>query len=282
MSAIEWTEKTWNPTVGCSIVSTECRECYAMKMAHRLAAMKQDKYKGLTEIVNGNVVWNGTVRLDESSLPLPLRTAKRTIWFVNSMSDLFHQLLPFGDVDKVFAVMQHSQARGHIFQVLTKRADLMALYFRRPNLYEMLMAEIDKVRHQWGGLEIHGFSDPARIPLPHVWLGTSVGYMPAKERIDHLRAVPAKVRFLSCEPLLSDLGTLNLEGIHWVIIGGESGPHARTMDIEWARNIVRQCKEQGVKVFVKQLGRNFSLYKHAKGGDMAEWPEDLRIREMPA
>lgn len=259
MGAIEWTEKTWNPTVGCSIVSTECRECYAMKMAHRLAAMGQEKYRDLTEVVNGNVVWNGTVRLDRKALEIPYETKKPTLWFVNSMSDLFHESLSRDDICSVWSVMVVCDR--HRYQVLTKRPHKMRDFV-----------------NGWIG---HMRSGSLR-PIENIWLGTSVGYFQAKNRITELRETNAAVRFLSCEPLLGDLGTLDLSGISWVIVGGESGPHARTMDIEWARSIVRQCKEQSVKVFVKQLGRNPYLYKHAKGGDMNEWPEDLRIREFPA
>lgn len=271
MSAIEWTEKTWNPTVGCSIVSTECRECYAMKMAHRLAAMGQEKYQDLTEVVNGNVVWNGTVRLDPDALGIPLQFKRRKVFFVNSMSDLFHESLSYEDIERVFDVML--QGNQHIYQILTKRPERMKAFVDR-------------------------FLYPALLPnvLEMMWLGTSVGYKPAKDRIEHLRNTQAVTRFLSCEPLLEDLGELDLSGIDWVIVGGESGPKARMCRVEWVMRIVEQCRQQNVKVFVKQLGAYAVLdsrydqtisgatraLKHSKGGDMDEWPEELRIREFPA
>jgi protein gp37 len=217
MSAIEWTKKTWNPTVGCSIVSAECRECYAMKMAHRLAAMGQDKYKGLTHVINGKVVWNGIVRLDRDSLELPYETKKPTLWFVNSMSDLFHETLSHDDICAVWSVMVVCDR--HRYQVLTKRPDIMRDFV-----------------NGWIGHMRSG----SLAPVANVWLGTSVGYRPAKHRIQELRDTNAAVRFLSCEPLIEDLGELDLSGIHWVIVGGESGPNARMCRAEWIQNVVDQ------------------------------------------
>lgn len=298
-SAIQWCEQTWNPVVGCSIVSTECKRCYAMKMAQRLELMGQKKYEGLTKIVSTqldgkttkNVVWNGVVRLDREALNVPMNRKKPTMYFVNSMSDWAHESLSHSDMSEVYCAA--IVADWHTYQFLTKRADRQRDYV---NAY------------------IHHMRAATLEPPKHIWLGTSVGIRQSRARIDQLRETIAAVRFLSCEPLLEDLGVLDLAGIHWVIVGGESGPGARPCDLAWIRSIVRQCREHGVSVFVKQIGSapidseyksgtfapedrrsiaiasqlgqshisfNLLLPKHHKGGDMNEWPEDLRIREYP-
>lgn len=274
MTKIEWTERTWNPIAGCSVVSPGCTNCYAMKMAHRLS--HTEKYKGLTKVVNGKPVWTGEVRQDTDALGLALRVRKPTMWFVNSMSDMFHEGVSAISLDLMFDVMR--RCPQHTFQILTKRPGRMLIY------------------------------TAMRQPLPNVWLGTSVEDRKRKDRIDVLRKVPAAVRFLSLEPLLDDLEELDLTGIHWVIVGGESGPGARPYDLQWARDIIRQCKAAGVPVFHKQVGRNpfsktkeppfdhwalsdgpqafdngpfYAMLRDPKGGDPSEWPADLRVREFP-
>jgi protein gp37 len=316
MTAIQWTNETWNPVAGCSIVSTECKNCYAMRQAHRLARMGQEaKYGGLTEKVNGHVVWNGVIRLAEEDLDKPLLWGKPRMVFVNSMSDLFHDGVPEEYIDRVFAVMALTQE--HTFQILTKRPENMQAYCSELQNREVPVS-LAIVRTPWWDGPKASPCAPGTIedriaegPLPNVWLGTSVGYKPAKERIEYLRKTPAAVRFLSCEPLLEDLGELDLTGIHWVIIGGESGPGARPCSLTWIHNIIRQCREQNVKVFVKQLGavpmepeadwrgrvtcrllsanNRFKVpegfvplkYQDKKAGEIAEWPEDLRVRQFP-
>jgi protein gp37 len=208
MSTIEWTGKTWNPIAGCSIVSTECKNCYAMKMAHRLAAMGQAKYGGLTEVRNGQVVWNGKIWFDKDALEIPVKRKKPTTYFVNSMSDLFHESVQLEWLDLIYKRMQ--TARQHTYQILTKRPERMREYLSKDVLVP------------WGGFTF-GVDTGRKI-----WHGTSVGYRLAKGRIEHLREAPSFIRFLSCEPLLEDLGKLDLTGIHWVIVGGESGPKAPT------------------------------------------------------
>jgi len=236
-----------------------------MKMAHRLAKMGNEKYAGLTKVVNGKPVWTGDVRQDGSALGIPLRVRKPTVWFVNSMSDLFHEDLAAVYIDLVFSVMK--RCPQHTFQVLTKRPIKMALY----------TAVTDA--------------------LPNVWLGTSVEDCKRKNRIDVLRTVRAAVRFLSIEPLLEDLGEVDLTGIHWVIVGGESGPKARPFDVKWARQIIAQCKAASVPCFVKQIGARPCGEWHPgshyirpgdpwwvgnrKGNDPTDWPADLRVREFP-
>lgn len=212
-SRIEWTESTWNPVVGCTKLSAGCKHCYAEVMARRLQAMGvpgyEDGFKKVRTLPD---------RLNE-----PLQRKKPTVYFVNSMSDLFHIQVPMPFIDRVFDIM--TAASRHTFQVLTKRADRVAAYTN------------------------------GRVVPDNVWIGTSVeNKRHGVPRIDHLRTVPAKVRFLSVEPLLEDVGELDLTGIHWVIVGGESGHGARPMKAEWVTSIRRQCKEQRVKFFFKQWG----------------------------
>jgi protein gp37 len=209
---IEWTEMTWNPTVGCTKISPGCKNCYAEKMAERLRAMRAPGYE------NGFELTLLPKRLDD-----PLGRKKPTVYFVNSMSDLFHEGVPFDYIDSVFEVI--AKAHWHTFQILTKRADRMAEYFR------------------------------SRAVPTNAWLGVSVEDRKyGLPRIDHLRTVNATVRFLSVEPLLEDLGEINLRNIHWVIVGGESGPKARPMRQEWVELIQEQCEEQHAAFFFKQWG----------------------------
>jgi protein gp37 len=211
-SRIEWTEQTWNPTVGCTKLSPGCKNCYAEGMAHRLKAM------GLKGYENGFRLALMPERLAE-----PLERRKPTVYFVNSMSDLFHERVPFEYVERVFSVME--RAHWHTFQVLTKRAERMEAFCRS-----------------------------RRMP-PNAWLGVSVeNRRHGVPRIGVLRRIDATIRFLSVEPLLEDVGRLDLNGIHWVIVGGESGGHARPMRAEWAENVRRQCLKADVAFFFKQWG----------------------------
>ncbi len=212
LSKIEWTEATWNPTVGCTKISPGCQNCYAETMARRLKAMGANGY------ANGFKLTLLPERLSD-----PVERKKPTIYFVNSMSDLFHEDIPDKYIRQVFDVMK--QTPRHTFQVLTKRAELMARFFRD------------------------------YLASTNAWLGVTVeNKQHGIPRIAQLRNVKAHVRFLSIEPLLEDLGALNLSGIHWVIVGGESGPKARLMKPEWVMAIKRQCEEQNVAFFFKQWG----------------------------
>ena len=211
-SRIEWTELTWNPTVGCTKVSAGCKNCYAETMARRLKAMGVNGYE------NGFRLTLMPERLAE-----PLERRKPTVYFVNSMSDLFHEKVPFEYIRRVFEVMAH--APQHTFQVLTKRAERMA-----------------------------EFCSGIDVP-PNVWLGVSVeNRRHGVPRIDVLRKIDAAVRFLSIEPLLQDVGEIDLTGISWVIVGGESGPKARPMKSAWVDNIKRRCDHANVAFFFKQWG----------------------------
>jgi len=210
-SSIEWTESTWNPSTGCDPISPGCDNCYAERMSHRLKAMGQPKYRNGFKLTT-----------HPSTLELPLTWKKPQRIFVNSMSDLFHDKVPVGYIQRVFDTMR--RAHWHQFQVLTKRSGrLLAL--------------------------------DEQIAWPrNVWMGVSVESARYKSRIDHLRKTGAAVKFLSLEPLIEDLGTLDLENIDWVIAGGESGPGARPMEKAWVDDICRQCSVSHVPFFFKQWG----------------------------
>jgi protein gp37 len=310
-SKIQWTEASWNPVSGCTRAGPECDHCYAVPATHRLAAMGQTKkYGGLTVLnPKGDRHFNGIVRTHDDALDLPLRTKKPTTWFVNSMSDLFHKEVPFEFIDKVFAVM--ALCPHHTFQILTKRPERMTEYMTRRSSDTHREAIYEYARHLGTIDQLVALANRIHNerkdgwPLPNVWLGTSVGVKSALHRIDELRKCRAAIRFLSLEPLLEDLGQLNLDGIHWVITGGESGKDARPCHVEWIERIVAQCKAANVPCFVKQLGKHpmffddgdgaggpvyeFRVappdYPHKitdpKGGNWDEWPEHLRVRQMP-
>lgn len=221
---IEWTDTTWNPVAGCKIMSAGCTNCYAMQMARRLEAMGVEKYKGITRKSGRRVIWNNTIRLDEKSLDIPRKWRKPRNIFVNSMSDLFHDLVPDDFIQKVWAVM--SDTPQHNYQILTKRPDRMA---------NLIGNKINTI-------------------LPNVWLGTSVENAEVAFRISELQKVPAAVRFISFEPLISSVGNVNLKDIHWAIVGGESGSSARPIQEDWIDEIHELCREFGAAFFFKQWG----------------------------
>ena len=211
-SAIEWTERTWNPITGCTKVSPGCKHCYAEVMAKRLQAMGAAGYEDAFKLA-----------LHPQRLLQPLQRKKPTTYFVNSMSDLFHKGVPDTYVDRVMDVI--AQTPQHQYQILTKRGDRLPQYFS------------------------------TRACPDNVWLGVSVeNRRHGVPRIDKLRQVPARIRFLSVEPLLEDIGLIDLTGIHWVIVGGESGHKARPMDRAWVESIRLQCEEAKVAFFFKQWG----------------------------
>lgn len=374
MSNIEWTDRTWNPVVGCTPVSPGCLNCYAATMARRLEGMGRPEYAPreipaqmgtpydswercktvrIAEVRAGRGVFTGDVRTVPDRLYEPLSWKKPRRVFVCSMSDLFHESVPFDFIDKVFAVMALTP---HItYQVLTKRPERMAEYLNSKaspldDSRACIVAEVAQFvggdvtgRIVWDprGGERSAYFGCTRMPtaeelkrqrawpgwpLPNVWLGTSAEDQERlDQRVGHLRRCPAAVRFLSLEPLLEplcfrpksntvremvaalDRGDAHkpvlLDGIHWVIVGGESGPKSRPCSVNAIRGIMAQCAEAGVPVFVKQLGAKpftdptilHTLYtptlgddfdhhviKDRKGGDPAEWPDDLNIRQWPA
>lgn len=256
-TAIEWTDATWNPVTGCSKVSEGCRNCYAAALAPRLAAMGKDGYTDLPW-AKQNAPLN--VHMHADRLDAPLRWTKPRRIFVNSMSDLFHELVPDGFIADVFAVM--ALAPRHTFQVLTKRPERMPTLLESSEFrYTVEYAAGRHVLHRnaRGQLAKRPGADSANAigglwPLPNVWLGTSVEDGRVAERIDHLRRAPAVVRFLSCEPLIGPLENLDLEGVHWVIVGGESGRGHRPIEAEWVRGIREQTAQAGVAFFFKQWG----------------------------
>jgi protein gp37 len=211
-SKIEWTERTWNPTTGCNKVSPGCEHCYAKTMAKRLEAMEASGYQNGFDLT-----------LQPHRLNQPLKRKKPTVYFVNSMSDLFHKAIPDQYLDQVFDVIRKTPQ--HTYQILTKRAERLPGYFTN------------------------------RDCPPNVWLGVTVeNKADGIPRIDHLRKIEASVRFVSVEPLLEDLGPVDFTGIHWVIVGGESGPKARPMKAEWAETVRRYAKSAGAAYFFKQWG----------------------------
>ncbi len=210
---IEWTEETWNPVTGCTKISAGCKHCYAETMAKRLRAMGSPGYEnGFTKVIS-----------HYNRLDAPLRRKRPTIYFVNSMSDLFHPHVDSSFIDKVMDTI--SQTPRHTYQILTKRPGDMKEYFA------------------------------TRPTPPNAWLGVSVeNKKQGVPRIDILRGISATVRFLSVEPLLEDIGKINLQDIHWVIVGGESGAKARPMKSEWVANVKRQCRDAKARFFFKQWG----------------------------
>lgn len=293
LTKIQWTDRTWNPVRGCSIVSPGCVNCYAMKQAHRFSGEGR-AYEGLTKQTKAGPQWTGQIRTVESALGEPLSWRKPARVFVNSMSDLFHDDVPWPFIERVFDAMRESPR--HTFQILTKRAENMRQF-----------AEYWSFHHS--------------RPLPNVWLGVSAeDQQRADERIPLLLQTPAAVRFVSAEPLLGGIDIAKHRpgalGLHWLIAGGESGHSARQSQMWWYRNLRGQCRDAGVAFFLKQLGKNpispcaqcgrmigrsvaggfvdacgpthaaviaeHGRIRATKGDDISEWPEDLRVREFPA
>lgn len=325
MTTIEWSDETWNPTVGCSRVSAGCDHCYAMGVAHRKMT---PRHRGLTILrpptaARPGIDWNGKVRLVPEALDKPMGWRKPRRVFVDSMSDLFHPQVPFEFIAAVFGVM--AMCPQHTFQVLTKRPARMLEFFEwakrtwpQPGpAHTALQRECLRRATGWPG---GGVPDPALWPTRNVHLGVSVeDQATADERIPLLAECPAALWFVSYEPALGPVdftGRIGDRGgphVDWIIVGGESGPGARPFDIAWARSVLEQCEGTSVKVFVKQLGAFPHSYGAAgymsslthrqrfwtfdeqdqsgsiveyrffdrSGGDMAEWPADLRVREAP-
>lgn len=294
MTDIEWTHipgykgETWNPVRGCTKISPGCKHCYAETFAERWRGIPGHAYEQGFDL-----------REVPSKLDQPVRWTKPRSIFVNSMSDLLHEDVSNDYVSAVLGVI--AATPQHIHMLLTKRAE------RLPKVFEYVQSEC-KGRFMHPALAHHAacIADSDHLfraanacagrsawPLPNLWVGVSVeDRKHGLPRIAHLRQVPAVVRFLSIEPLLEDLGTIDLTGIHWVILGGESGPGARYFVLDWARSIIEQCRAAGVPVFMKQIGavpfergefdvHSRMLVKSRKGNNPAQWPEDLRVRQWP-
>ena len=296
-TGIEWTHvpgytgETWNPVRGCTKISPGCKHCYAETFAERWRGVVMPDGKP-------HAYHQGfDLRLVPEKLDEPLRASKPRAYFVNSMSDLHQDGVPHEFIRMVYAVMH--ETTQHLHMVLTKRPENMLTSIARM-FGEMAPVTLPSGRHlprPFDGEVPACVLFPRTLPLEHhrnVWMGVSVEDRKyGLPRVDILRQVPAAVRFLSVEPLLEDLGPMDLSGIHWVIIGGESGQGARPFDVDWAERIVIQCKEQGVPVFLKQLGAapiqvfgglvpiRLNL-KSKKGSDEAEWPSHLRgLKQFP-
>ena len=237
-SAIEWTDATWNPVTGCTKISAGCDNCYAERFAERFRGVAGHPYEQGFDL---------TLRPERLGQPLAWRRPRMI--FVNSMSDLFHKAVPFDFVDSVFDTME--RAHWHTFQVLTKRSSLMRKYVN--------------ARYK------------ERLVPAHIWLGVSVEDGTKLSRVQHLRDTHASIRFLSIEPLIGPVGEIDLDGIHWVIVGGESGPHARPMEPKWARSVRDQCKRARVSFFFKQWGG----LRPKSGGRLLDDREWNELPEMP-
>lgn len=239
-STIEWTNATWNPVTGCTKISAGCDNCYAERFSERFRGVKDHPFETGFDL---------TLRPDRVEQPLTWKKSKMV--FVNSMSDLFHKEVPKDYIASVFETME--KADWHIFQVLTKRSSLMRDFIN------------DRYKNE-------------AVP-EHIWLGTSVEDYTKRSRIKHIQDTNASVRFLSIEPLIGSPGEMNLTGIQWVIVGGESGPNARPMQLSWVRSIRDQCVEQEVPFFFKQWGG----YRPKSGGrelDGKEWNEFPQLSKL--
>ena len=271
-SNIEWTGGTWNPTYGCDKVSAGCKNCYAMRDVYRIGCAHPDKYGGLVEMRTSGPEWTGKLKMAPDKVDLPLRWKDPRKIFVNSLSDLFHNKIPFDFIDDCFVTML--LAERHTFQVLTKRPENMSEYFEhaRERITEKLIDKIDKT----GWAKFSSSKDGKRSrkwveewvaegawPLPNVWLGVSVEDQDsAYRRIPFLHTIPAAVKWLSMEPLLAET-RLNIgmddattrDLIDWVVVGGESGPKARPLKSEWVDIIHEDCERIGIPFHFKQWGR---------------------------
>jgi protein gp37 len=263
-TAIEWATKAWNPTTGCDRIGPECDHCYAVPMSRRLQAMGTPEYARDGDPRTSGPGFGFAQHPQRLDMPRTWRGPQRV--FVNSMSDLFHREAEAAFIDRVWQVM--AECERHTFLVLTKRPKRMARYAQE--------------KDEPGGCVYTG-------TLPNVWLGTSVGDATGELRLRWLAEVPSTNRWVSAEPLIGPPSpTLYLKlrdaGVRWVVIGGESGPGARPLDLLWARAWAAAADAAGAAVFVKQLGKVWAKANGGppKGGDPALWPEDLRRRELPA
>lgn len=248
-STIEWTEATWNPITGCSVTSPGCKHCYAMRLAGGRLKNHPSR-KGLTQPGALGPVWTGEVRFNAQWLEQPLQWTRGRMIFVCAHGDLFHESVPDEWIDQVFAVM--ALAPQHTFQVLTKRAQRAREYFANRMRESFIGVHVSRLYRQRTGDPVACWSG---LPLPNVWLGVSAENRKTwDERVELLREIDAAIRFVSAEPLLDNLGCIDLKRIHWVIVGGESGAGARVMHPAWVRSIRDQCAAAGTSFFFKQWG----------------------------
>lgn len=271
-TSISWTERTWNPVTGCTQIPSRnglsgCDNCYAKRLndTRFMVNAKSPRFGVPFE----------TVLLHESRLRYPLSLRAPSLFFVNSLSDVFHQDIPDSFVAKMFGVML--EAQRHTFQVLTKRPERMRRLVRR--IWNAAFTG-DSASSVWPPHASGSYT----YPPPNVWLGVSISSEEDAWRADMLRETPAAIRFLSLEPLLGPIPPSTLDGLSWVIAGGESGPGARPMDEAWVRELLAACRERGIPFFLKQFGSVWSRQHGLKGkaDDPAVFPADLRVQEFPA
>jgi len=305
MTKIQWTQQTWNPTTGCDRISPGCDNCYALTLAKRLKGMEQARGEKHPKYQNdGHPVTSGpgfALTTHANALTEPLRWKKPRRIFVNSMSDLFHARVPRKFLAQVFAVM--AATPQHTYQILTKRPERAARILTDVCTCGRWHPDGEHFRSsmEWAatphsptyvpGLE-PGIYHRTMWPLANVWIGTSIESADYVRRADALRETPAAIRFISAEPLLGPLDGLNLRDIDWLIIGGESGPGARPLQIDWAEDLLVNAAETATAPFVKQLGsvwardtyyagRSVAAQGDTKGGNPTYWPANLRVREYP-
>lgn len=311
-SRIEWTDETVNPWRGCSPVSAGCSNCYAEKQAYQVFLRGVSSYGKVVEtkgIRKGK--WNGKIIPAFDQLQKCLSRKNDTMFFMASMTDFGHPRVPDEWRDIAIAVCSvcSGKYRNHTFQILTKHPDNLSAYFQalekmsQRSRKELFLERINFAVNQ-GWLKFPKWVDKkggivklinSCWPLPNIWVGVTVENQKAYNRIKHLKTIDAQIRFLSCEPLLEFIKLGSLNGIDWVIVGGESGDNARPCNIEWISNIVNQAQTQKTAVFVKQLGRNSIMFdgkhfqplkkcpyfKGKKHSEIKCFPEHLRIRQFP-
>lgn len=267
MSKIQWTNQTWNPIIGCTKISPGCKNCYAETMATRLSKIKTTEYYS-SVVTNGK--WNGKTFFVFDAIDKPLKRKKPTMYFVCSMSDLFHESIPFKLIDRVFAVM--AACPQHTFQILTKRPEIMLQWFNHKDTSWKNEGMQGSERIRYYAYQNHGakieYDNGYYWPLKNVWIGvTAENQEQANKRIPILFDIPAAKRFVSAEPLLGQIdfnvadwlcadypGKTMYSYLDWIIVGGESGPKARPMHPDWATNIQKQCEKANVPFFFKQWG----------------------------
>ena len=289
MSSIEWCDITWNTLIGCSPSGPECDNCYA-KIAANSPRLKQfPQYDGIGE-------WKGKINYARTQLLKPFENLAPKKIFCNSMGDTHHPNQEIENLDEVYAVA--ALASQHQFMFLTKHPGQMEKYHAGLTWERLYDASLrfwnadDIPKRLYNQILLRSYFQNLKFPLHNVWLGTSVGWQKSAWRMEILKRIPAKIHFLSCEPFIGPL-TLDLTGIQWVIMGGESGfgDEIRPANVEDMRSLIRQCREQGVAPFLKQLGRlpyekGARLYfKDKKGKNFAEFPpelNDLKVRMFPA
>ena len=290
-SSIEWTDATWNPLRGCSMVSRGCEHCYAIRQAHRQAG-PGGAYEGLTRMTLTGPKWTGRVRQVSHKLEEPLRWQKPRMVFVNSMSDLFHEKVPDLFVDRVFAVM--ALTRRHTYQILTKRPERMLDYCQSltwqrliecanqnvyggthtPAYYNLTSIDARTAKSRFVDGEASAFGLMSKPPLPNVWLGVSAEDQKTwNERVPYLLKTPAAVRWVSAEPLLDAIVPVVL-AIDWLVVGGESGPGHRPMHTSWVRYLRDECAAARVPFFFKQWGGATPKANGCEldGREHKEWP----------